>query len=313
MKPILRATITVIGSIHIDFYVSLPKLPVPGETVLGYEFVMKPGGKGANQAVATARLGAYTYMVGRLGNDIFAEKLLDNFRKNNVDTTYITIDQTTHTGTAFILLDKKTGENMIAVAPGADFNVSKEDVDRAIPAIKNSDIVLLQLEIPLETVVYAIKKASELSKKVILNPAPAAKLPEEVFKYIYVITPNRVEAELLTGVRVETLEEAVKAGKKLVEKGVQYAVITMGGEGAVVVSENLIKHVPAYKVEIVDTTGAGDAFNGALAVFLAEGYDILEACKRANAAAAIQITRLGAQEGLPTRDVLEDFLRRTEM
>ncbi|MET1159614.1 MAG: ribokinase [Thermoprotei archaeon] len=309
----MRATITVIGSIHIDFYVSLPKLPVPGETVLGYEFVMKPGGKGANQAVATARLGAYTYMVGRLGNDIFAEKLLDNFRKNNVDTTYITIDQTTHTGTAFILLDKKTGENMIAVAPGADFNVSKEDVDRAIPAIKNSDIVLLQLEIPLETVVYAIKKASELSKKVILNPAPAAKLPEEVFKYIYVITPNRVEAELLTGVRVETLEEAVKAGKKLVEKGVQYAVITMGGEGAVVVSENLIKHVPAYKVEIVDTTGAGDAFNGALAVFLAEGYDILEACKRANAAAAIQITRLGAQEGLPTRDVLEDFLRRTEM
>ena len=305
----LNATITVIGSIHIDFYVSLPKLPVPGETVLGYDFIMKPGGKGANQAVATARLGAHTYMVGRLGNDLFMEKLLDNFAKNNVDTRYVSIDENTHTGTAFILLDKNTGENMIAVAPGADAHVSRDDVEKAVPAIKDSDIVLLQLEIPLDTVLYAVKKASELGKKVILNPAPATPLPDEIYRYIYVITPNRVEAELLTNIKVKDVEDAVKAGKLLIDKGVKYAIITMGSKGSIVISKEMAKYVPAYKVEPIDTTGAGDAFNGALAVFLAEGYDIVEACKRANAAAAIQITKLGAQEGLPTRNELESFLK----
>ncbi len=309
----MNTSITVIGSIHIDFYVRLPKLPVPGETVLGYDFIMKPGGKGANQAVATARLGAHTYMVGRIGNDIFAEKLLDNFAKNGVDTKYVSIDKTTHTGTAFILLDKKTGENMIAVAPGADAHVSKEDVEKAIPAIKESEIILLQLEIPVDTVIYAIKKASKLGRKVILNPAPATILPEEIFRHIYVITPNRVEAELLTGVKVKNIEDAIKAGKLLVNKGVKYAIITMGDKGSVIVSKDIAKHIPAYKVEIIDTTGAGDAFNGALAVFLAEGYDIVEACKRANAAAAIQITKLGAQEGLPTRKELESFIKTHEV
>ncbi|MCD6301244.1 MAG: ribokinase, partial [Staphylothermus sp.] len=296
----------------IDFYVTLPKLPVPGETVLGHNFVMKPGGKGANQAVATARLGAYTYMVGRVGKDIFAERLLDNFAKNKVDTKYISIDNTTHTGVAFILLEESTGENMIAVAPGADAHVSREDVEKAVLAIKESDIVLLQLEIPLETVVYAVKKAFEIGKKVILNPAPANQLPDEIYKYIYVITPNRVEAELLTGIKVNTVEDAVKAGKILISKGVKYVVITMGSKGSVVVSKDIAEHVPAYKVEPIDTTGAGDAFNGALAVFLAEGYNIIEACKRANAAAAIQITKIGAQEGLPTREELEAFLKNRE-
>ncbi len=292
-----------------DFYISLPRLPSPGETILGYNFIMKPGGKGANQAIATARLGAYTYMVGRLGNDLFAEKLLENFRKNHVDTKYITIDQTTHTGTAFILLDNRTGENMIAVAPGADSHVSSADVDKATPAIKESNIILLQLEIPLETVIYTIKKAFKLDKKIILNPAPATMLPDEIYKYIYVITPNRIEAELLTGIKIKEIQDAINAGKVLVGKGVKYAIITLGSKGSIIVSRELIKHIPAYKVKIVDTTGAGDAFNGALAVFLAEGYDIVEACRRANATAALQITKLGAQEGLPTRMELEEFLK----
>lgn len=309
----MKASIVVIGSIHMDFYIDLPKLPTPGETVLGFNFTMKPGGKGANQAVATARLGAHTYMVGRVGNDLFAEKLLENLRRNNVNTDYISLDQSTHTGLAFILLDRRTGENMIAVAPGADYHVSKEDIDKATAIIAKTDIVLLQLEIPLETVLYAAKKASELNRLVILNPAPAMKLPVEIYKYVNVITPNRIEAEMLTGIKVEKIEDAAKAGRMLVERGVEYAVITMGKDGVVVVSRDLTEHIPAFKVEVVDTTGAGDAFNGALAVFMAEGYDILEACKRANAAASLKITKLGAQEGLPSRDELEDFLKKMEV
>lgn len=303
-------TITVVGSIHIDFYIRLPKLPTPGETVLGHGFTMLPGGKGANQAVACSRLGAYTYMVGRVGKDIFGEKLIKNFKKNKVNTKYIKIDKSTHTGIAFILLDEKTGENMITVAPGADYNVSKADVDDAISAIDKSKVVLLQLEIPVDTVVYAAKKAWERGAKVILNPAPATKLPDEIYKYVYVLTPNRVEASILTGIDIRTLDDVVNAGKLLINKGVDYVIITLGAEGSMVISREFTKHIPAYKVKVVDTTGAGDAFNAALAVSLAEGKDVLEACRIANAAAALQITKLGAQSGLPTREELEEFLRK---
>ncbi|MCD6487946.1 MAG: ribokinase [Desulfurococcales archaeon] len=302
--------VAIVGSIHMDFYIRLPKLPVPGETVLGHGFTMLPGGKGANQAVACSRLGAYTYMVGRVGNDIFGEKLIENFRKNNVDTKYMEVDKTTHTGIAFILLDEKTGENMITVAPGADYNVSAKDVDNAMDAISRSDILLLQLEIPIDTVVYAAKRAWEKGVRVILNPAPAASLPDEIYRYIHVLTPNRVEASLLTNINIESREDAVKAGKLLIDKGVDYVIITLGAEGSMVISKDFVRHIPAYKVEVVDTTGAGDAFNAALAVSLAEGKDIVEACRIANAAAALQITKLGAQSGLPTREELEEFLRK---
>jgi len=292
-----------------DFYVRLPKLPQPGETVLGFGFTMLPGGKGANQAVGVAKLGAETYMVSRVGDDIFGERLIKNLENYGVNTRYIKIDKTTHTGIAFILLDENTGENMIAVAPGTDMKVSKKDVDEAINAIKKSKVVLMQLEIPLETVVYAAKKAYENGVKVILNPAPAQKLPEEIYKYIYILTPNRIEASLLSGVQIKTIDDAVNAGKILVNKGVKYVIITLGAEGSLIVSEDIVKHIPAFKTKVVDTVGAGDAFNAALAVSLAEGYDIKEACIRANAAAAIKISKLGAQTGLPTREELEDFIK----
>ncbi len=300
--------ITVVGSTHIDFYIRLPKLPSPGETVLGKEFIMKPGGKGANQAIAVARLGGESYMVSRVGNDIFGEKLIENFKKNHVDTKHVYIDNEAHTGTAFILLDENTGENMIAVAPGADNRVSKEDIDKAIDTIKASKILLLQLEIPIETVVYAAKKAWENNVKVILNPAPARPLPDEIYRYVHVITPNMIEVGHLTNTVVKNIDDAIEAGKKLVSKGVEYVVVTMGARGSLVISSNFVEHIPAYKVKAVDTTGAGDAFNGALAVFLAEGKDIVEACRLANAAAALKITRVGAQEGLPTREELINFL-----
>jgi len=305
--------ITVVGSIHMDFYIRLPKFPLPGETVLGRNFTMLPGGKGANQAVACSRLGVHTYIISRVGKDIFGEKLVENLKENRVNTKYVKVDENAHTGIAFILLNEKTGENIIAVAPGADYNVSRKDIDHSVSAIVSSDIVLLQLELPISTVIYAIKKAWEKQVKTILNPAPATCLPGEVYKYIYVLTPNRIEASLLSGINIETMEDAIKAGKILVAKGVKYVIITLGAKGSLIVSKNFIKHLPAYKVKVVDTTGAGDAFNAALAVGLAEGRNIVEACRMANAAAAIKVTKLGAQSGLPLRDELEEFMKKYSM
>ncbi|MEM2528018.1 MAG: ribokinase [Ignisphaera sp.] len=290
--------VSVVGSIHMDFYIRLPKLPQQDETVIGYGFTMLPGGKGANQAVATARLGAETYFIGRVGRDIFGERLIDD---------YVTIDDTTHTGIAFILLNT-SGENMIAVAPGTDHKVSREDVDRAIDIIKRSNAMLLQLEIPLDTVVYAARIGWENKTGVILNPAPATPLPEEIYRYIYTMTPNRVELSMLTGVSVKSFNDVIKASRILIEKGVKYVVTTLGGNGAMVVSEHSSIHVPAYKVNVVDTTGAGDVFSAALALFIAEGMDIVDACRMANAAAAIKITRMGAQSA-PSREELVQFLK----
>ncbi|MEM0005376.1 MAG: ribokinase [Ignisphaera sp.] len=299
--------VSVVGSIHMDFYIRLPKLPQQDETVIGYGFTMLPGGKGANQAVATARLGAETYFIGRIGRDIFGERLIDVLKSNGVNTDYVTIDDTTHTGIAFILLNT-SGENMIAVAPGTDHKVSREDVDRAIDIIKRSNAMLLQLEIPLDTVVYAARIGWENKTSVILNPAPATPLPEEIYRYIYAMTPNRVELSMLTGVSVKSFNDVIKASRILIEKGVKYVVTTLGGNGAMVVSEHSSIHVPAYKVNVVDTTGAGDIFSAALALFIAEGMDIVDACRMANAAAAIKITRMGAQSA-PSREELVQFLK----
>ncbi|MEM4515616.1 MAG: PfkB family carbohydrate kinase, partial [Ignisphaera sp.] len=245
--------------------------------------------------------------IGRVGRDIFGERLIDVLKSNGVNTDYVTIDDTTHTGIAFILLNT-SGENMIAVAPGTDHKVSREDVDRAIDIIKRSNAMLLQLEIPLDTVVYAARIGWENKTGVILNPAPATPLPEEIYRYIYAMTPNRVELSMLTGVSVKSFNDVIKASRILIEKGVKYVVTTLGGNGAMVVSEHSSIHVPAYKVNVVDTTGAGDVFSAALALFIAEGMDIVDACRMANAAAAIKITRMGAQSA-PSREELVQFLK----
>uniref|UniRef100_A0A7C5YZP9 Ribokinase n=1 Tax=Ignisphaera aggregans TaxID=334771 RepID=A0A7C5YZP9_9CREN len=299
--------VSVVGSIHMDFYIRLPKLPQQDETVIGYGFTMLPGGKGANQAVAAARLGAETYFIGRVGRDLFGERLIDVLKSNNVNVDYVAFDDATYTGVAFILLNTN-GENMIAVAPGTDHKVSKEDVDRAIDVVKRSNAMLLQLEIPIDTVLYAAKVGWENNVNVILNPAPATHLPSEIYRYIYAMTPNRVELSMLTGISIKNLDDVVKASKVLIEKGVKYVVATLGANGAMVISENRSIHVPAFKVNVVDTTGAGDVFSAALAVFIAEGMDIVEACRMANAAAALKITKMGAQSA-PTREELKQFLK----
>ncbi len=303
--------VSVVGSIHMDFYIRLPKLPQQDETVIGYGFTMLPGGKGANQAVAATRLGAETYFIGRIGKDVFGSQLIDILRSNNVNTDYVTIDDTTHTGIAFILLNT-SGENMIAVAPGTDYKVSKDDINKAIDVIKRSNAVLLQLEIPLDTVIYAARVSWENGVNVILNPAPATHLPEEIYRYIYAMTPNRVELSMLSGIQVKSFDDIVKAGRMLIKKGVKYVIATLGGDGAMVISEHSAVHVPAYRVEVVDTTGAGDVFSAALAVFIAEGMDIIDACRMANAAAALKITRMGAQSA-PFREELMQFLKSYSM
>ncbi|MEM4536522.1 MAG: ribokinase, partial [Nitrososphaerota archaeon] len=302
--------ITVIGSIHVDFYIKVDRFPVIGETLFGKGFQIFPGGKGANQAVGCSKLGEKTYIVGRIGKD-FSEYLLNNFRNSNVDTKYLKIDDEHNTGVAFIILNVNTGENMILIDPGADYWITENDVNDALNAIIDSKIILLQLEIPIEINIYASMLAASKGKKVILNPAPVSTLPKEIFKYIEVITPNRVEASQLTGVDITDIPTAVKAGKKLVEEGVKYAIITLGSSGSLMVSLEKAIYYPPFKVNVADTTGAGDAFNAGLAVALSRGYPIEEAVIWANASAAVKITKIGAQTGLPSRYEVEGLIRRS--
>lgn len=303
-------SVVVVGSAHMDFYVRLPRLPSVGETVLGSGFVMSPGGKGANQAVAAARLGARAYLVSRVGADLLGEWLLEGLRGEGVGVEFVRVDRGAHTGVAFILLEEGSGENVIAVAPGADSRVSASDVEEASGVIAGARVVLAQLEVPLGAVARACEIARGSGARVVLNPAPARGLPGWLYKLLDVITPNRVEAERLTGVRVSGLEGAREAAGVLLDRGVGGVVVTLGPGGALVATRRGFEHVPAFETRVVDTTGAGDAFNAALAVFLSEGYGLRESCLMASAAAAIKVGRLGAQAGLPTRGELEEFLRR---
>jgi ribokinase len=300
--------VTVVGSIHVDFFIRVPRLPRPGETIKGHGFAIKPGGKGANQAVGCGRLGLKTYMVGKLGRD-FAEFLLSNFRSNGVYTDYVYVDEEANTGVAFILLSDE-GENMIAFDPGADYRLIPDDVRRAEDAISRSTVLLTQLEVPLETVEAALSLAKEKGVTTILNPAPARELPHSILELADIVTPNRVEASMLTGVEVRDAKTAAEAGRRLLSMGAGSAVITMGGEGAVVVTGEEAYLVPAVRVTPVDTTGAGDAFNAGLAFGLVQGLPLMEAVKLGNMTAAIKVTKFGAQEGLPWREELEEFLKR---
>ncbi|MBS7287818.1 MAG: ribokinase [Candidatus Freyarchaeota archaeon] len=304
----MAGRVAVVGSSHVDFTILLDKMPKVGETVVGKGFRVSPGGKGANQAVAAARLGAEVHMVSRVGRDAFGKLLLDNFRINGVRTNHVFEDPEAHTGVAFILVDS-AGRNMIAVAPGVDLHVSKEDVEKASEAIRGADVVLLQLEIPLETVAYTVEKAWKQSVPVVLTPAPAQPIPESVLSKVSVLTPNEVEAEMLTGVKVQSLRDATVAGRKLLEKGVGSVVLTLGDKGALLVDEEGEFHVPALPVKPVDTTGAGDCFSGALGVALAEGLNMKKAVVFANTAAGLSTTKTGAQEGMPTRKEVEHVLK----
>jgi ribokinase len=300
-------SILVVGSSNTDMVIKTAKFPDPGETLLGGTFFMFPGGKGANQAVAAARLGGDVTFIAKLGNDIFGQQALQQFQKEGIHTDFILTDPQHPSGVALITVDAK-GENTIVVAQGSNGTLAADDLAKAGKEFERADTVLLQLEIPIPIVVRAAQLAAKAGKKVILNPAPATALPEAIFKDLYLITPNRSEAETLTGLSVRDASAISAVSKWFRDKGVQKVVITLGSEGAYVHDERGGRYITAPRVNAVDTTAAGDVFNGALAVALAEGSSLDEAVQFANRAGALSVTRMGAQASAPYRHELTSFL-----
>ena len=298
--------IIVIGSSNTDMVVKTHKFPVPGETILGGDFFMFSGGKGANQAVAAARMGSEVTLICKIGNDIFGQRALDEYEKEGISTKYITRDLNKASGTALILVDKN-GENEIVVAPGANDTLNEKNIADAQEVIAAADVVLLQLEIPLLSVLHAAKKGFESGTKVILNPAPARELPDELFKYLYLITPNETEAEMLTGIKVLDTITASKAASVLLESGVQNVIITMGSQGAFFKNDTTEIVVKAPVVNAVDTTAAGDVFNGVLAVGITFNQGWKEAINNACKAASISVTRMGAQASMPYKKEVDEL------
>ena len=298
--------IYVIGSSNTDMVVKSEKLPAPGETVIGGEFLMNAGGKGANQAVAAARLGGTVYFVGKTGNDLFRKQAIQQFKREHILTDYVATDSRLPSGVALINVDAR-GENSISVAPGANAALTKEDVDHALAQVKPDDLVLIQLEIPVNVVAHVIEESASKGVRVILNPAPAQQLSRETLSKLYLITPNESEAELLTGIKVNDLASAEKAAQKLRDAGCDHVIITLGSKGAYLSSGDISAIIPAIPVAAIDTTAAGDCFNGALAVALSENKDIRSTVAFACKAAAISTTRMGAQNSLPTRKELESM------
>lgn len=300
--------ILVFGSINMDLTTYSENLPQPGETLHGTSYITVPGGKGNNQAVACARLGAETMMIGRVGNDTFGKEVLDLIAKENVDTSQIIADENAGTGLATINVDKNA-ENVIIVIPGANHTVDSSDVDRAKEFLDSSDVLMLQLEVSLEPTYDLARIAKEKGVKVVFDPAPARSLPEYVYELVDYITPNEVETEQLVGIKPTNPEEAAKAATLLRKKGVGCAIIKLGAQGAYYDCEEGNGFVPAFKVNSIDTVAAGDAFNAGFAVAIAEGKEISEAVRWGAAAGAIATTRKGALPAMPYREELLELLK----
>ena len=297
--------ICVIGSLNMDLVVNVDTMPKPGQTIIGSNFKEVPGGKGANQAVAMARLNGNVTMIGKVGEDGFGQTLINSLKNDKVDTTYIQTAKGA-TGVALITVDKNA-QNSIVVSPGANFEVKEDDIDNNIEAIKNSDIVVLQLETPLDTIKYALNKAKELNKYTILNPAPAVKLDDEIIKNIDLLTPNETELEIISGVSIETEEDIQKAAQIMIEKGVKELIVTLGSKGSLYINKEKSMFKKAYKVEAVDTTAAGDSYTGALAVALSQDKGMEEAMDFASKVGALSVLKEGAQSSLPTLEDVENF------
>jgi ribokinase len=296
----------VVGSSNTDLVVRAPTIPMPGETVLGSSFMTAAGGKGANQAVAAARLGASVTFVGRLGTDDLGDAALAALEREMIDVRFVERDPETASGVAFIVVND-AGENAITVASGANARLDVTQVDRAADAIREADVLLLQLEIPLSVVRYAAGIARGAGTLIILNPAPATPLDSELLAAVDVLTPNQGEAAMLSGRPVGGLEEARAAARALRAAGPKHVVVTLGASGALVEGAAEHLHVGGVRVESVDTTAAGDAFSAALAVALARDESVSEAARYATRVAAITVTRAGAQPSLPTTGEVEGF------
>jgi ribokinase len=292
--------IIVLGSANTDMVVKSARIPVPGETILGGTFFMNAGGKGANQAVAAARLGGNVTLVAKVGNDIFGKQTIDGLKKENINTDYVFVDDETPSGTALIMINEE-GENCIVVAPGANAKLLPADIEK-VKNIIEAEIILMQLEIPMETIFAVARRAKANNQKVIINPAPAQKLDGELLNDLFLITPNESEAAFLTGIPVTDVASAEKAADFFLKKGVKNVVITLGKQGAYFQNSNLKLKIDAPVVKAFDTTAAGDTFSGALAVAITEKMDFEKAIKFAVKAASISVTRLGAQASVPYRN-----------
>lgn len=301
-----KQNILVIGSSNTDMVIRTEHLPLPGETVIGGTFFMNPGGKGANQAVAVARLGGQVAFVCKTGSDIFGHQAQQLFSEEGIDSSYVFSDTKNPSGVALITVDTHA-ENCIVVAPGANAHLTVADLKHSARAVEKADIVLLQLEIPMETVEEAAVMARRLGKKVVLNPAPASKLSPRLLESLYVITPNETEAEMISGIHIVDGASAEAAARKIASMGVPNVIVTLGTRGALVFDGTDCEIVPACKVQAVDTTAAGDVFNGALVVALAEGRSLTEAARFACKASAISVTRVGAQSSVPHRTEVDIF------
>jgi ribokinase len=298
--------IAVVGSVNADMVIKAARLPAPGETVAGGRFVMTPGGKGANQAVAAARLGAEVTLIAKVGRDPFGDQAIAGFEREGIHTDRILRDAESATGIALIIVDD-SGQNLIAVASGANHRLMPDDVDMSAAAVRDADALLLQLEIPLATVVRAAQIAAHAGVPVILDPAPAMPLPPELLRIVDYLTPNEFEASRLTGEEIRDAASAWPAAERLLATGVRHAVVTLGAGGALLADSNSPLLIPTAAVEAVDTTAAGDAFNGALAWGLARGLAPKDAARDACLAATLSTTRLGAQTSLPTLKELQEF------
>ncbi len=305
-----KVKVVVVGSANTDMVVTSPHLPKPGQTVLGGIFQKHPGGKGANQAVAAARAGAEVRFIAKLGPDSLGDETLDNLKREGINTEHVHRDPEHASGVALIMVDAR-GENLIAVAPGSNGTLQPEEIDAARNSIKAADILLLQMEIPFDTVLHTISLAAELNIPVILNPAPAPRqeIPPEIFAKIEYLTPNKGELDNLTGNLPSDKVDLITKAQILLKLGVKNVLITLGQKGSVLINNTQTLEIPTFPVKAVDTVAAGDCFNGCLATALAEGKEVSEAIRFASAAAAISVTRQGAQPSLPFRTEIENKLR----
>ena len=303
-----KGKIVVFGSFVVDLTSWAKHLPVPGETVKGSVFKMGPGGKGSNQGVAASRAGADVTLVTKVGNDVFGKIALDFYQNEHMTTDFVFLDAEKETGTALIMVDETVGQNQILVVSGACDNITPAEVQRTHPLIDEADIVLLQLEVNMDAIEQVIDYAHAKGKQIVLNTAPARKLPEALLKKLDIVTPNEIEAGILTDTKVETAEDAEKAAKILMNSGVKNVVVTMGKHGVFVMTPDRKEMIPSMPVKAIDTTGAGDAFNGGFVTALAEGKDIFEAARFGNAVGALSVTKIGTAPAMPHRSDIDRFL-----
>lgn len=304
--------ILVVGSLNQDFLIEVEDMPAVGETILGKSVTLVSGGKGANQAYAAGKLGGDTQMIGAVGKDIYGENLIKNLREVSVDTSGIEIIEDSETGKAFVEVDAK-GSNSITVIQGANGKLTTEMIDRHEHLIDECDIVVLQLEIPLEVVTYVKQLAKEKGKKIILDPAPAPEqYPEGFFGGINIVKPNEVELQSIVGKTCNTKEEITESARELIEKGAETVIVTLGGEGCLMVSKDSEQYFPSNKVNVIDTTAAGDCFTAAIAVALTNGKTLEEAITYGNKASAITVTRKGAQTSIPDAEEVDKYFNRNK-